>query len=32
MDYQRRKYFRILAHVYVEGRGLAQELIKAGQC
>ena len=27
---QRGKYFRILANVYVDGRDLAQELIKAG--
>ena len=29
-DIQRGKYFRILAHVYVDGKSLGNELIKAG--
>lgn len=29
-DMQRGKYFRILAHVYVDGKSLGKELMKAG--
>ena len=29
-DMQRGKYFRVLAHVYVDGKSLGKELIKAG--